>query len=71
MSLELIPVPIKVTVKTLTYLRAEAEITGRHQNDIAREVLDAWADKQAHATTVRIKHAKRAELDGTDGNVTK
>lgn len=71
MSLELIPVPIKIAPETLAILRSESEITGKHLNEVAREVLQAWADRQIHIASVRDKHLKRDGFEGIGGNVTK
>lgn len=71
MSLELIPVPIKVTPETLAILRSESELTGKHQNEIAREVLQAWADRQVHIANMRHKHLTREGFSGIDGDISK
>lgn len=71
MSLELIPVPIKLTPETIAILRSESELTGKHLNEIAREVLQAWADRQIHIANMRHKFLTREGFEGIDGSVTK
>ena len=69
MALELIPIPIKIAPDTLAILRSEAELTGYHQNEVARRVLKEWADRQVHVANVRDKHLKREGFEGIDGNI--
>lgn len=70
MALEMIPVAIKVSPDTLAILRSESELTGVHQNEIARRILKAWADERVHEANVRDKHLKRQGFMGIGGTVT-
>lgn len=69
MSLELIPIPIKIAPDTLAILRSEAELTGKHQNEVARQVLKEWADRQVHIASMRDKHLKREGFEGIAGSI--
>lgn len=69
MALEMIPIPIKIAPDTLAILRSEAELTGHHQNEVARRILKEWADRQVHVANVRHKHLKREGFDGVDGSI--
>lgn len=69
MALEMTPIPIKITPDILALLRSEAELTGVHQNEIARRVLKDWADRKVHAANVINKHLKRAGFGGVDGTI--
>jgi hypothetical protein len=69
MALELTPIPIKIAPDTLAILRSEAELTGRHQNEVARQILAEWAERQVHVARIRNKHLKREGFAGIDGSV--
>jgi hypothetical protein len=64
MSLELVQTKIKLDPETIAMLRGESELTGQHQNEIARQVLRSWAQRKAHEANVRDKHLKRMGFMG-------
>ena len=64
MSLELIQTKIKLDPETIAMLRSESELTGEHQNVIARKALQVWARGKAHEVNVRHKHMKRMGFIG-------
>lgn len=50
MSIELTDLRAKVTGRTAAVLAALNAATGKERSQIAREVLDAWAVEQIHAS---------------------
>lgn len=52
MAIELKDLRAKITPRTNAVLEALNRSTGRDKCEIAREVLDKWAEEQIHAATL-------------------
>ena len=50
---------VKITERTAQVLEAVKRASGRDQQDIAREVLDAWAVERIHEANMVLRLTKR------------
>lgn len=64
MSLPLADLRARVTLRTDAVLEARHRSTGRDKSEIAREVLDAWAELEIHASNMLQKTLLREGIDG-------
>jgi hypothetical protein len=64
MSLELKDFRTKLPVETMAVIKGYAAAFGKDESEIARDVLNEWAEKISHAT--RIAH-KYLEVEGVSG----
>jgi UDP-N-acetylglucosamine 2-epimerase len=66
MSLPLADLRARVTLRTDAVLEARHRSTGRDKSEIAREVLDAWAELEIHSSNVLQKTLQREGISGED-----
>ena len=69
MSAELEPFPVKIEPRVHAVLRAMSNSTGKHKNQIAREVLTEWAEKQINTGNLISKELQVQGYLGIDGNI--
>ena len=65
MSLDLRDLRCKITNLTWCYLEAEHRATGDDQSEIARDILQQWAERKHRAA---IEAQKLLAGEGTSGN---
>ena len=66
MSIELTDLRAKVTSRTAAVLAALNHATGKERSQIAREVLDAWACEQIHASRLVTRFSASEGVMGAD-----
>lgn len=64
MAQDLIDARIKITPRTQAVLEAMNRVSGRDKSDIAREVLDKWAEEQIHTATLIQRLVKHEGVSG-------
>lgn len=62
--LELVDARIKITPETDCVLEAESRASGKDRSEIAREVLNAWAEKRIHESVLLHKLLEGKGLSG-------
>lgn len=65
MSAELKDFRGKISALAWCYIEAEAQATGRDQQEIVREILDGWAERR-HRAAIRAQALLKAQ--GVSGN---
>jgi hypothetical protein len=66
MSLPLVDLRARITARTHAALDARHRATGKDMSEIAREVLEGWADLEIHASNVLQKTLQREGISGED-----
>ena len=69
MSLPLIDLRARVTARTDAVLESRHRSTGKDKSEIAREVLDAWAVLEIHASNVLQKTLLREGISGEEAGI--
>ena len=64
MALDLKDFRTKLPVETMALIKGFAEAFGKEESEIARDILNEWADKISHAS--RVAH-KYLEVEGVTG----
>lgn len=64
MSLPLADLRARVTLRTDAVLEARHRSTGKDKSEIVREVLDAWAEAEIHASNMLQKTLLREGMSG-------
>lgn len=66
MSEDLVDFRGKITLRTRVVLEAEGLAFDRETSAIAREILDAWAAKKIHGSTILQRRLKAEGITGAD-----
>lgn len=64
MSLPLIDLRARITNRTDAVLEARHKSSGKDKSELAREVLDAWAESEIHASNILQSTLKREGIVG-------
>lgn len=57
----------KVSIETFACIAAEASIRHCHPNEVVREILDSWADREFHRQTLVRERLEREGIAGQHG----